>query len=329
MSLTQLAALTTTAIWLLVSQPAQSQEVEELRADIRATYDFEPSTMTFDEQARRAPTLSKLWDRFDKIPGAYGEALRSELRAEGNRELLYCDGGMLLLAKMSSPEDEQLGLSSIRKCSLAEIQHTPYFYTLHRLATRGTDIFDLQLRILSKAKYSVFIVQHALTLGQDYAFVYPLLVQQESTYVPKLATLLVGETDATAQKSLVRALWYAATPEAEAAVRAAAEDVRLSELARAEARQLLQGLNIVRAWKEGDAMLRRVREAVGASPATTEAELRVKRRARMHAVSDEALYELEAYTALIYRLRSARVLASPHLPDDGAPLLRPLGGAGR
>lgn len=283
--------------------PALSQVISELRADIRATYDFEPSAMTFDEQARRAPGLSKLWDRYDKNREPYRQALRSELGADGNRELLYCDGGMLLLAKSDAPEDLRLGLDSIRKCSLAEIQHTPHFYTLHRLATRGVDTFDLQVRILSKPKYSVFIVQHALTLGQDYAFLYPLLVREESAYVSRLVTLLETATDAVAQKSVIRALWYAATAEAEAAVRAASMSQHLAESARADARKLLQGLATARGWKEGDATLERVREMVGVSAAVTEGELRAKRMARMRAISDEALYELEAYTALIYRLR--------------------------
>lgn len=280
-----------------------SQDIATLRADIRATYDFEPSTMTFDEQARRAPGLTKFWDRYDKNSGPYHEALISELRADSNRELLYCDGGMLLLAKSSLPEDEKLGIASLRKCSLAEIQHTPYFYTLHRLAVRGTDTFDLQIRILSKPKYSAFIVQHALTLGQDYAFLYPFLVQQESVYVPRLIALLARETDATAQKSIVRALWYAATSEAESAVRAAAYNTSLSELVRADVRRLLEGLNAVRGWQEGDSTLKRVRDMVKVSSSTTESELRAKRRERMRAVSDEALHDLEAYTALIYRLR--------------------------
>ena len=70
---------------------------------------------------------------------------------------------MLLLHKSRTAEDQALGLASIRKCTLAEIQHTPYFYTLHSLALRGVDTFDLQLRMLSKPEYSVFIVQHALT----------------------------------------------------------------------------------------------------------------------------------------------------------------------
>ena len=282
---------------------AWAQGSAEPGADIRATYDFEPSAMTFEEQARRAPELSRLWGRLDGNRDAYLLALRAELRAEGRRELLYCDGGMLLLAKSTDAEDQQLGLGAIGKCSLAEIQHTPYFYTLHRLAMRGVDTFELQVRMLSRPDYSAFIVQHALTLGQDYAFLYPFLVQQESAYVPRLVALLVGVNDATAQKSIIRALWYAATHDSEAAVRAAAGDRRLADSARADARHLLQGLATVRGWPGDHATLRRIRRAIDVSPGITEEELRLRRRARMRSVSDEALHDLEAYTALIYRLR--------------------------
>jgi hypothetical protein len=284
--------------------PAMSQDITELRADIRATYDFEPSTMSFNEQARLAPALSKLWSRYDRNSPGYHEALVAELRADGNREQLYCDGGMLLMAKSRLPEDEQLGLASIRKCSLAEIQHTPYFYTLHGLARRGVDTFDLQVRILFKPKYVAFVVQHMLTLRQDFAFIYPLLVQQESAYVPRLVALLANQDDATAQKSVVRALWYAATPEAEAAVRAAADDARLTETARAEARKLLQELATYRGWAQDDAKLVRLHQQLRVPAGETEAELRNQRRTRMRSVSDEALAELEVYTVLLYRLRS-------------------------
>lgn len=290
----------------LAAASAPAQDTADPRADIRSTYDFEPSAMSFADQARRAPALSQLWDRFDKNPQSYREALRIELRAEGARELLYCDGGMLLLAKSREADDQALGLASIRKCSLAQIQHTPYFYTLHRLATLGVDTFELQRRMLTRADYSAFIVQHALTLGQDYAFLYPFLVQEESAYVPRLLSLLAGETDATAQRSVVRALWYAATPEAVAAVTAAATDARLSESARKEAKGLMEGLGTIRGWGESDRTLRRLRDAVKVSAATTESELRTKRRARMRAISDEALYDLDAYTALIHRSRLAR-----------------------
>jgi len=285
---------------LLVTFTACAQSIADARADIRSTYNFEPTTMAFDEQARRAPSLSALWDRYSKAAGVYSEALRTELKAEGQPELLYCDGGMLLLNKSKSPGDQTLGLTSLQKCSLAEIQHTPYFYTLHTLAVRGIDTFDLQARILSKPKYSVFIVQHALSLGQDYAFLYPFLVQEESTYVPKLIARLEKEQDPTAQKSLVRALWYAATPEAEAALRSFA-GAPGSSVGMDDARKLLETLKTVRQWKPTDPTLKRIRSAVKASQRTSVSELRAKRRARMRSISDEALYDLEAYTVLIYR----------------------------
>ena len=157
--------------------------------------------MTYAEQAARAPALTALWNRYDRQVELYREALRGELRAEGNRELLYCDGGMLLLAKSRDAADLALGLAAIRKCTLAEIEHTPYFYALHRLAMRGHDVFELQLAILSRPRYSAYITPHAMSLGQDYAFLYPFLVQEESTYVPRLIARLAAEADPTAQRS--------------------------------------------------------------------------------------------------------------------------------
>jgi hypothetical protein len=51
----------------------------------------------------------------------------------------------------------------------------------------------------------------------------------------------------------------------------------------------------------GDPRLNQLRELIGSDADAGEAELRSKRRARMRSVSDEALIELEAYTAFLYR----------------------------
>jgi len=292
------------ALTLLAASAASSaQPVQDARADIRSTYDFEPSQMSFAEQAKRAPSLSALWDRARKNPSTYLDALRIELLADGNRELLYCDGGMLLLKSSRKPDDEELGLASIRKCSLAEIQHTPYFYTLHSLAVRGRDVLDLQFRMLDKPNYSVFVVQHSLKLGQDYAFLYPLLVRDEATYVPALIARLQAEKESTAQRSLVYALLYAATPESEKAIRTFADSADGSPAVRQDARQWLGRMEEARQWPSTHATLKRIVEELELPPEVTEDELRKKRRARMRSISDEALYELEAYTTLIYRAR--------------------------
>ncbi len=117
--------------------------IDEARKDILNTYNFDPSAMTFDEQANRAPSLSQLWSRFNKSPDSYRDALRTLLNEKGQKEILYCDGGMLFLAYAVLPADKHLGLESIKKCSLAEIQHSPFFYTMHEQAIRGVDTIDL------------------------------------------------------------------------------------------------------------------------------------------------------------------------------------------
>jgi hypothetical protein len=48
--------------------------------------DFDPSTMTFDEQETRTPSLDALWKRYTQTLPAYTEALRIELWASGNTD---------------------------------------------------------------------------------------------------------------------------------------------------------------------------------------------------------------------------------------------------
>ncbi len=283
----------------IASTFAFAQTTESAKSDIRATYSFDPTNMSFDEQAKRAPSLSELWSRYSKLPKIYHDALESELLSTDGTGMLYCDGGMLFLNKTKSKEDRYLGLKSIEKCSLAEIQQTPYFYTLHSLALQGVDTFDLSSKILEKPRYSVFIVQHSLNLGQDYAFLYPLMLQEEDKYVPRLIKRLNTEKDGTAQKSLARALFYAATTDAEAALRAFLHSPNATSLAKDALSKWLAELNRVR--KGSDREVNRLFKILALSPQSNESELRTKRRSRMRAISDEALHDLDLYTVLIYR----------------------------
>src|SRR5207253_3553412 len=54
--------------------------------NIQNTYDFDPSKLSFEEQAKRAPTLSALWDRYDKTSDVYRDALRTALKTPDARE---------------------------------------------------------------------------------------------------------------------------------------------------------------------------------------------------------------------------------------------------
>jgi len=282
---------------------ANGASVDEAKRDIVNVYDFDPSTMSFDEQAKRAPALSDLWSRFDKSPDTYRDALRTLLGQNGGRDMLYCDGGMLFLQKATQPTDKQLGLKSIRKCSLSEIQHTPYFYTMHSQALAGVDTLELQFKMLTKPKYQIFIPMHSLTLGQDYAFVYPLLVQDEARYTNRLIEKTKTEKDATALNTLLLALYYAALPEAEAAIHSIHQTKTFPAEVQERAKLIEGRIGEARKTDAGKVHEWIKRNEVAIAPNATERELRDGRRKRMRAISDEALMELDVYTLLIYQAR--------------------------
>lgn len=83
----------------------------------------------------------------------------------------------------------------------------------------------------------------------------------------------------------------------------AANRARYHLAAYEDAVRLMKRTDDERRWGPNNPTLRRARQMVKAPLASSEEELRAKRRARMRAISDEALYDLEAYTTLIYRVR--------------------------
>ena len=278
-----------------------STSVDDASKDIVATYAFDPKVMTFDEQAKRAPKLSELWERFHKSPDSYRNAMRTLLGRDGGTEMLYCDGGMLFLQESTLSSDKVLGLNSIAKCSLVEIQQTPYFYTMHREALAGTDTLDLQFRMLTKPEYQVFSPLHALSLGQDYSFVYPLLVQEESRYVHRIVERTKIEKDSTAQNTLLLALYYAATLESEEILRSIAGKKDVPPDVQKQAKEMIERIGEMRTIDPTKVRDWMKQNMVDVSPSATESDLRAARRQRMRTISDEALMELDMYTLLIYQ----------------------------
>ena len=286
---------------LACSSAAFAQTEHEAHQDIQATYDFDPPSLTTADAAHTARSLSGLWARYAAEPGPYRSALRAELLTPGQREALYCDGGLLLLSKSAAAEDQSLGLAAIRKCSMAEVQQTAYFRTMHAMAVRGLDTLEWQLPMLTKPSYTVAFEAPALRLGQDIAFAYPLLLQDEKRYVPRLIERLRKEQDPIAQKSLVRTLWYAATREAQVALRQFASRPSAAVVAKDEAQKLLARVSQERKWPPNHDSLLRIRKALDVSATTSQASLRALRRTRMQTVSADALRDLEGYTTLLYR----------------------------
>ena len=141
-----------------------------------------------------------------------------------------------------------------------------------------------------------------MNLGQNYAFVYPLLLQDEARYVPRVAERIKTETDETALQTLMLTLLYAATPQSESALRSIADvNSPYPKGAKDAAQKMVGRIDSARGlWSVGvTASILRLR--AGFPLGAGEAEIRAKRGARMRSISDEALMDLEIYTPLLYR----------------------------
>jgi hypothetical protein len=113
---------------------------------------------------------------------------------------------------------------------------------------------------------------------------------------------LKSERDPVAQKSLVLAIWYAATPEAERALRAlATRSASQPGVVQEKASEMIDRITEARGLSYGAQAALYWRGKTDVTSSDGEPEIRAKRRARMRSISDEALIELDIYTPLLYR----------------------------
>jgi hypothetical protein len=253
------------------------------RQDILTTYSFRPHELTNQQINEKSAVLDGFWARAKAQRGSYLPVLRTELARPDAHPFFLYDGSMLLLSLSDTPPDRRIALAAISRCDLNDVQHTDYFLQVHRLAVLGEDTTEAAFHVLVEPKFSAFIAQHALTLGQDYALIYLLWPVDPARWLRPAVARLAAESEPTAQKSLLRLAWYAQTPEADVAIEAFAAAADKPEAGRAFARELL-GMNAAVS-----------RSSTGAS----EASLRAERREIMKRVSDEALIEFDQKTAQI------------------------------
>ena len=265
--------------------PAVAQDDAALRQEIRATYSFSPHELTSQQISEKSGVLDAFWARAKARKDVYLPVLRSELARADTRPFFLYDGSMLLLSLSDTPSDRRVALKAIARCDLRDVQHTEYFRQVHRLATLGEDTTEAALHILGEPKFTAFIPQHALTLGQDYALVYMVLPVDPARWLALALSRLAAETDPTAQKSLLLLAWYAQTREADAAILALAAATDKPAASREYARGLLA--------RNSNAGLLATVMALFRS----EKSLRAQRRELMKRVSDEALIELDQKTA--------------------------------
>lgn len=280
------------ACLLLPTAPAGAQATSGtsvLHAEIQKLYDFHPHTLSTAQINQKSDLLDQFWTKAKSQRDVYVPELRRELADFSNPPFFLFDGSQLLLSLSDAPADRKIVLSAIVHTDLRDLQLKDYFLLVQRMAAQGEDTTAAAFHILPEPKFQVFIPQHSLTLAQDYCLVYMLLPTNQDFWVQAAIEHLRAETDATAQKSLLLLLWYAQTPESDKAIQ------EFSTAAKPQASKTYANELVHRK----DSLART--DAAGSSE--SEESLRQARRERMKAVSDEALYDLDSYTAKIIAIR--------------------------
>lgn len=268
-------------VLLIALCSAQAQSVHD---EIKQIYSFAPHTLNKAELATKSAELDGFWNKAKVKPAEYVVGLRAELQKPGNPPFFYYDGSMLLLSLSDTEQDEQLVLEAITKADIQDIQANEYFKQVHRFAVKQLNVTAAAFKILTEPKWSVFVPQHVLTLGQNYALVYMLLPTKQEYWENAAIERLSKESDETAQKSVLLLLMYAQTEAADNAIRRFANDSSKSARARYYAEKLLEGQENIGFGTKAASLL------------STESSLREQRRKTMNRVSDEALYELDELT---------------------------------
>lgn len=276
------------SLLLATSAAGQSASIHQ---QIQQTYNFQPHLLSNQEITDKSAVLDQFWKKAKAEPSLYTPALRQELGDFKNPVFFLYDGSTLLLSLSDTPADRKTALAAMARCDLRDVQAKDYFLQVHRMATLSEDTTAAAFHVLQQPKFTVFIPQHVLTLGQNYVLIYLLLPTDQDYWLQPAMDRLKTEGDETAQKSLLLLLWYAQTDAADHAISAFAGDASKLPASRTYAQELVRRKDKVGAKQRAESL------------AVTEPSLRQKRRDRMKSVSDEALIDLDDYTVMLIAKR--------------------------
>lgn len=249
----------------------------DFHSRVQALYDFEPHKLNDKEMDAKSADLDQFWTIAKSDPQTVLPLLRRELADVSSSAFFSYDGSKLLMSLSKERDDYLLALRAIPRADLRGIQHGDYLRTVKWFADNGYDAKEAAFKVLRYPGFKAFIPQHALTLGQNYAFIYMLFPMDETLFAADLAAALEANDDPAAVNSVLLALWYTATPAGMGRIKTFANDPSKKPAGRAYAAELLK------------------RKGVASSQ--TENALRDQRRKIMRRpISDEALTEFDAIT---------------------------------
>jgi hypothetical protein len=262
----------------------------EMHARIQALYNFSPSKVSAEQRTSKSAEMDTFWNEVKSHKDIDLPMLRRELEDPANPSFFFADGSGLLSTLSDAPDDQKLVVACLARVNFADFQSRQYLYQVHHLATLGVDVTPAALHILDDPKFEAYLPEHAYRMDQSACLLESLLPLPESVWLPSAMRRVKAEHEETALRSLLLLLYYAQTAESDDYLRSFAADPNKLKAARDFTLTLLK--------HERDL-------GIGKEPSReTEMKAREERRKRMFGLSDEAMDDLEDFTAKIARART-------------------------
>jgi len=261
----------------------------EMHRRVDALYNFHPSKLTDEARQKKSDEMDLFWNEMKGNAAQELPLVRSELRSTPSGSFFLMDGSQLLLSLSKTAEDKQLAADSLARTDLADVQATPYFYTVHSLASDGVDTTQAALHILDRPDFQAIIAMHAMTLDIRDSLMYVTMSMKDDHWVKPAEARFAMEKNIDVRMAIVFALFYEQTDAADAALRRIAAGTP-QDPAQKKAQEFIEEEN-----KASKSLI----PAVGSV-----SDIREKRRERLRAVSDEAMDDVQGMTEKLVALRA-------------------------
>jgi hypothetical protein len=205
-------------LWIPILAVSADDPASQFKKMIREIYNFRPSLVSDEVRKTKAGEMDRLWSLVESNKGTYLPLLRKELQAQDNDRFFYFDGSMLLLKNSTKKDDGEIVAAAIGKSNLEDVQNLDYFRTVHGLACNNIDAYPAIDNMLNTPDFKIFIVDHVLTLGQDFSVLYCLLCMDEGAYLDRLIRRLEVEKNPDTVKTIILSIAYTVTDKGQKAI---------------------------------------------------------------------------------------------------------------
>ncbi|MFZ1683771.1 MAG: hypothetical protein WAU88_06520 [Candidatus Zixiibacteriota bacterium] len=269
-----------------VSGNAASSQ-DDFHKQVAATYDFSPHKISHDQRVAKSSELDKIWSTVNADPPVYLPLLRVELQDSTCPKFFAYDGSKLLLSLSKDRSDMAIAAHAMGFCDIRDVDPAEYLKSVNWLANEGMDVRGAAFNILDEPAFKAFYPIHALTLGQEFAFVLAIFPMADSLFLDSCLSRLGSSTNDSTTMTLLNALWFTTTQRGFDAIATIGGDQTKSAQVRDYAQMMVTELA-------------HLKDSLGGLESAGDYEaLKAKRQLSLQGVSDENLYEFVSQTEQI------------------------------